>query len=156
MKHRKLRIALSVTCCIAFLASTSVWIFSYWWIIRVEGRLYPSALLGITSTEGRTLLTRQNLDGGIHFWFRVQRVDDWYDEIIKRGHGRPNLLTGWQVNSSSNFSYIQFPGWFPGLLFGFAALANWLPFGWRFSLRTLLIATTLIAVGLGMIVWATR
>jgi hypothetical protein len=27
---------------------------------------------------------------------------------------------------------------------------------WRFSLRTLLIATTLIAVGLGLAVWATR
>ena len=27
---------------------------------------------------------------------------------------------------------------------------------WRFSLRTLLIASTLIAIGLGLIVWATR
>ena len=27
---------------------------------------------------------------------------------------------------------------------------------WRFSLRTLLIATTLVAVGLGLIVWMTR
>ena len=32
--------------------------------------------------------------------------------------------------------------------------ASWLP--WRFSLRTLLIATTLFAVVLGLVVWAMR
>jgi hypothetical protein len=35
--------------------------------------------------------------------------------------------------------------------------APWLrQLGWRFSLRTLLIATTLVAIGLGLIVWATK
>jgi hypothetical protein len=34
------------------------------------------------------------------------------------------------------------------------AAATWLR--WRFSLRSLLIATTLVAVGLGLIVWMTR
>ena len=34
------------------------------------------------------------------------------------------------------------------------AAAPWIrDFNWRFSLRTLLITTTLIAVGLGLIVW---
>lgn len=44
------------------------------------------------------------------------------------------------------------------LIFVFLALAclPWLPFSKRFSLRTLLIVTTLIAVVLGIIVWAVR
>lgn len=34
--------------------------------------------------------------------------------------------------------------------------AVWLPVRWRYSLRTLLIATTLFAVVLGMIMWMSR
>jgi hypothetical protein len=47
------------------------------------------------------------------------------------------------------------PHWFPTLLFAAFAALPWLPFK-RFSLRTLLIATTLIAVVLGIIVWVAR
>ena len=44
------------------------------------------------------------------------------------------------------------------LVFATAALgtATWAPWSNRFSLRTLLIATTLVAVALGLIVWAAR
>ena len=41
--------------------------------------------------------------------------------------------------------------WLPALLFAAVAAIPWLR--WRFSLRTLLIATTLVAVVLGLIVW---
>jgi hypothetical protein len=47
-----------------------------------------------------------------------------------------------------------FPHWFVVLLFTTLAAAPWLfKICWRFSLRTLLIATTLVAVVLGLIVW---
>ena len=42
------------------------------------------------------------------------------------------------------------PHWFLALFAGTAAAAPWIK--WRFSLRTLLIATTLVAVGLAIIV----
>jgi hypothetical protein len=46
--------------------------------------------------------------------------------------------------------------WFMPILVGFLLLAvgPWIPP--RFSLRTLLIATTLVAVALGVIVWSLR
>jgi hypothetical protein len=44
------------------------------------------------------------------------------------------------------------PHWCPVLLLAMFAAAPW--FKWRFTLRTLLIATTLIAVVLGLAVWA--
>jgi hypothetical protein len=48
---------------------------------------------------------------------------------------------------------VVIPHWSPVLLFGAIASCPWLPwFKWRFSVRTLLIATTLVAVGLGMVV----
>jgi hypothetical protein len=46
---------------------------------------------------------------------------------------------------------IWIPFWTMTLPVGIAALLPWLPR--RFSLRTLLIATTLVAVGLGVIAW---
>src|SRR5258705_12148017 len=40
--------------------------------------------------------------------------------------------------------------------FSFAAIVPWLPWPKRFTLCTLLIATTLVAVVLGLIVWVTN
>ena len=48
----------------------------------------------------------------------------------------------------------MFPYWFLVLVFGGLAISPWTTRPkLRFSLRTLLIATTLVAVVLGMIVW---
>ncbi len=50
-------------------------------------------------------------------------------------------------------SILVIPYWFPTLSFGIIAAVPWLCcVRWLFSLRTLLIATTLVAVVLGMIV----
>ena len=46
----------------------------------------------------------------------------------------------------------RFPYWFAAFILGMIAELPWLH--WRFSLRTLLIATTLAAVVLGLIVRA--
>jgi hypothetical protein len=46
------------------------------------------------------------------------------------------------------------PDWFSVLVTATLVAAPWLR--WRFSLRTLLIATTLVTVVLGLIVYATR
>ncbi len=49
------------------------------------------------------------------------------------------------------------PYWFAVFVSATFAGAPWLSrLDWRFSLRTLLIATTLIAVLLGLIVWLSR
>ena len=45
------------------------------------------------------------------------------------------------------------PHWFPALLSVVLATIPWFSRSFRFSLRTLLIATTLVAVVLGLIVW---
>jgi hypothetical protein len=47
--------------------------------------------------------------------------------------------------------FLVLPHSVPALTLGFLAVAPWLP--WRFSLRTLLIATTLVAVMLGIAVY---
>jgi hypothetical protein len=46
------------------------------------------------------------------------------------------------------------PHWFPFVITATVAAAPWIR--WRFSLRTLLIAMTLVAVVLGTLVWLSR
>jgi hypothetical protein len=48
------------------------------------------------------------------------------------------------------------PDWFAILFCAILGGTTWIRWPKRFSLRTLLIATTLVAVVLGLIVWATR
>jgi branched-subunit amino acid ABC-type transport system permease component len=49
------------------------------------------------------------------------------------------------------------PHWFIAGFFAAFAATTWVrQLRWRFSLRTLLIATTLVAVVLGAIVWSIR
>ena len=55
----------------------------------------------------------------------------------------------------SQFTWrVRFPHWLPVFVTATIAALSWLP--WRFSLRTLLIVTTLVAVVLGLIVYAVR
>lgn len=58
----------------------------------------------------------------------------------------------WKISSVTQ--KVMFPYWSPILFFATLAATPWIH--WRFSLRTLLIFTTLVAVVLGVIVWATR
>jgi hypothetical protein len=62
------------------------------------------------------------------------------------------LENRWGFGLVSDWGVI--PHWFPVLLLATLATAPWLRR--RFSLRTLLIATTLVAVGLGVVVYAAR
>jgi hypothetical protein len=72
----------------------------------------------------------------------------------------PNGETGWDPRGMSGRSWaanctgVMVPHWFGVLIFVNLASLPWLR--WRFSLRTLLIATTLVAVALGLAVYATR
>jgi hypothetical protein len=54
-------------------------------------------------------------------------------------------------------SNLYLPYWLPTVLIAALAAMPWVrQLRWRFSLRTLLIATTLVAVVLGAIVWTVR
>jgi hypothetical protein len=48
------------------------------------------------------------------------------------------------------------PYWIPALVLGALSAAPWIRWSSRFSLRTLLIATTLVAAALGLVVYAAR
>ena len=66
---------------------------------------------------------------------------------------------GFAFTNTSIESLLQFPFWFAVVQTTLLMLLPWLsllPFSSRFSLRTMLIATTLLAVVLGLMVWTIR
>jgi hypothetical protein len=59
-----------------------------------------------------------------------------------------------QLPTGSIVSTTLVPYWIPVLLTATLAALPWLR--WRFSLKALMIGTTLVAVLMGLIVWAVR
>jgi hypothetical protein len=69
----------------------------------------------------------------------------------------PGKPAGWATSWNAgwkqlNGSAVMVPYWFLILIGGTLTVSPWIHWSKRFSLRTLLIATTLVAVGLGLVV----
>ena len=71
------------------------------------------------------------------------------DAVIDRDI--PGSFYGLRFKRFLDVSAIVLPNWFAVAMSAGAAVAPWIR--WQFSLRTLLIATMLVAVVLGIIVW---
>ena len=87
--------------------------------------------------------------GAMHFATALPNDSRW-TIIYAANH---NLGFGYLANPNS--AAVRIPMWALLFLSIAASAAPWLPFK-RFSLRTLLIATTLVAVVLGLFVWLSR
>jgi hypothetical protein len=140
--------ALSLTACVLLIA---LWVRSYRWGDRVNFPAPKTQGVVIESANGRVLAAIIGTDSPVTFkgviFSRYQRPD-----YQLGGSDTPFEL----LSEYSEYGVIV-PHWFLISLCAVAATLPWLP--WRsprqFSLRTLLIATTLVAVGLGVIVAAT-
>ncbi len=153
MRYRKLRIAWSVGCGIACVLLMVLWVRSFWVLDFVHRQNANLIQTTIGSEVGKIYLAHfdavvgykdapHNISGP-HGWRLVSRrpVDD---------PNSPHFV--WKRDAAG--VYLSLSHWSIAV---FAALIGgtiWLPY--RFSLRTLLIATTLVAVVLGLIVWVTR
>ena len=153
MRFRKLRIAFSTTCLIACVLLIALWVRSYWWLNLIKGPLTPSKTLVLTSSNG--FFAVGTLSSTAYIW----KVDRWSQEDLllqMKAAGIPANAKSWVyqltyfrlLNGGLESSYL-----YPTSVMGIATAALGWPIAWRFSLRTLLIATTLVAVVLGLIVW---
>lgn len=146
MKYRKLRIAWSVVWGTMAVLLIALWIRSYTscdnFAITAVGPLGTSmygsvqvpGAVGVTSKAPPMLRPTIRRFSGcqiVSFDIGESRKQD----IVHVTRGRQFVI----------------PHWLLLLLVAAFAATSWLPY--RFSLRTLLIATTLAAVGLGVVVW---
>jgi hypothetical protein len=140
MKYRKLRIAWSPLCGILCLLLIALWVRSYWRADCVQA-----------VHAGRTISLDTNT--GVAF-FCVQGsvpplpTPKWQHFSTESGVG-PIFHRNFWLPWSARVKGIQSPMWMPTIFVAALAGAPWLKR--RFSLRTLLIGMTIVAVALGLI-----
>jgi hypothetical protein len=155
--------ALSLTACVLLIA---LWVRSYFfrdfalvdfstarWIhlISMHGRL-SCAVANVpgTFTAGAAPILVPGVD--YHLWQKRFTEGNESSEIPREF--RPpifdSLFFDW--NTYDDGMEIVIPYWFFAFVFAALAVAPWITFSRRFSLCTLLVATTLVAVALGLLI----
>jgi hypothetical protein len=145
MRYRKPRIAWSVAWGVAAVLLCVLWVRSYSWR-QTFNRLTPNELYQeIASDSGRLSLQSQYQP-----FADVGPIDWEYEAYPPTFHEAPGFWFVWHDNEWS----AVIPHWFAMLFTLVLGVLPWLR--WRFSLRSLLVATTLVSVLLGLIVWAAK
>jgi hypothetical protein len=144
---RYLRIAFSATCGIACVLLIALWVRSYWWLDNVNfsmtGTNAMQSFEGVLSVHYRPTFTEPGVTSLAYAEFASAMKPPLSDKMPK-----------WYYGSGGSGTAIRCPHWFVTLLPCVLAVVPWIPK--RFTLRTLLIATTLVAAVLGLIVYAVR
>jgi hypothetical protein len=136
---RLLRIAFSAVCGIACVLLMVLWVRSYFRLDSLLVRVSPTHVVDVGSINGGLLLQFRENDFS-RGWLRKSHP------ITGRGIARSPFRFGSEFRSIH--SGIQIPHWSVVASAVLIAVAPWI----RFSLRTLLIATTLVAVVLRLAV----
>ena len=148
MKYRKLRIAWSLAFATAALAAATLWVRSQSYLDEYWVSSGPKRAFGVFSAKGSVSFAQQERKPNSSNY----TVGYNYIDIDKCTITKVRTILGFGVGSDSDTSFVRVPYWFAAVLLGTFATTPWL--SCRFSLRTLFISTTLIAVALGLIVWS--
>ncbi len=151
MRFRKLRIAWSVACGFACVLLIALWVRSYRWedaLVWVQG---PTRnVFSVGSMYGWVQLMYE--PGGDSEEMLLPRFCR-----LQRPPARSlKSVPSFALTANAAFTSIRFPIWVLVLLAAAIGTTSWLRFSCRFSLLRLLIATTLVAVVLGLAVWLAR
>jgi MFS family permease len=142
--HRKLRIAWSVGCGVAAALLIVLWVRSYW---RWDTLNY--CRFGAGSGEGIAMFVFDS-DAPLSGW--TESSSSYENDVEESAQPLSDRSLAW--NSRAGGFAIYIAHWL--LIFPIIAIATVPWVSWRFSLRTLLISITFVAVGLGVVVWSMR
>jgi hypothetical protein len=169
---RYLRIAFSATCVIACVLLIALWVRSYWLFDQIIHRASATEYVALSTNRGQLafggsddpLLSTVFKRDWMHLGFSLKGWD-----ISKQGSpfavfpaSTPRALLYWPrydspfvIGPSGSTSFeLSVPYWLLVLTSAAFGASPWIR--WRFSLRTLIIATTAVAMVMGSIVWAVR
>jgi hypothetical protein len=159
MKFRKLRIAWSVACILAIEPVCWLWVGSYHAATNWPKPQIECGDFAVYSVEGRLEAINAMFvesSGVSNDSYYVPNRFQWvpYDFESESFANRLGFHFQWW---SRSVWIVAIPYWFLAALAGVFAAAPWMrPLEWRYSLRTLLIATTLVAVVLGIVSFSTK
>jgi hypothetical protein len=146
---RWLRIAVTVVCSLVCIGLIGLLVRSYW---RAD-TVYNTDI-ALVSAQGCILFVyEQHTPHPYRNWgvvnqpISIWRNDHGPDPRGKFGFNFAHIPKGWLIAT---------PTWLLVILIGSIAAVPWIRWSWRFSLRTMLIVTTLVAMALGFIVWMAK
>jgi hypothetical protein len=145
MKHRRLRIAWSVAWGVVAVLLIALWVRSFWYADDL-GRYQNGSLYLIESACGSLRPVYSSDEGPGAFWV-------YSCELLAYTNSYEHPIFGLDSKDFPLYFQAYVPHWLLAIAFAVCAVVPWLHWSSRFSLRTLLIATTLVAVGLGAIAW---
>jgi hypothetical protein len=151
MKYRKLRISWSLFWGVACLLVIVLWVRSYWARDAVFVTIPFTGYFQFDSSCGAVQIFAEAAE------HQLPKLEYTSQMPTDFGAGGNHWYFYLQRNSDFRWLFVVvIPNWY--LVPPIAALATlpWLPWSKRFSLRTLLIATTLVAAGLGLAVYTLR
>jgi hypothetical protein len=149
-----LRLAFSVVCGTVCLLLIVLWIRSYSYVVNIQTLPMLDRAFQCSLLPGRIV-------------FAVYRPDAEWISTFSQIHKSEARFVRWDNANTRTFALnindygsgyvaIRFSYWFAASISTALATIPWLSWSRRFSLRTLLIATTLAALVLGAIVFAVR
>jgi hypothetical protein len=148
MKFRKLRITWTVFCVIAAVLVIVLWVRSCCYLTTDIFTFAPTTSLNLRIGTALGAVQVQWQDRTLSYWQTGIRSFTWSGMVKPQIHFF-RILFRFQHGPDR----LIFSLFYPLLLGGALALAPWIRYiSLRFSLRTLLIATTLVAVLLGLVV----
>jgi hypothetical protein len=136
MRFRKLRIAWSVAWGVFAVLLIALWVRSYWRVDDVA-RFQGGDMYLLESAYGSLRPVYSRGMGG---------PNKWHFESVPMSEAQyRHSAFGWDAADYPNYFMAYMPHWLPTLLLAALAAVPWVKWSKRFSLRTLLIATTVIA-----------
>src|SRR5262245_1377917 len=142
---RHLRIAVSIASGICCLLVIALWARSYWRWDSCGYRLSPSRGVVVNSFAGTAVVTLFNHGNGI-WTYESRNLADREPAVL---HKAPSSGVGLVTDTGGTSVFV--PHWLLALLLALGCGIPWMSY--RFSLRTLLAFTTLIALLLGIIIY---
>ena len=156
LRSRKLRIVWSVAWGIAAVLFIARWVRSYFAREGTRGVITSNFHVCVTSLRGELAIYFDRWPGNPHPWmFESNSEPSNMISVLPSITGKPPLSWfGCRWSFKPNLWAMIFPYWFLVSVCGAFVSLAWLSRSHRFSLRSLLIITTLFAVVLGLITYA--
>ncbi|HEX4412258.1 MAG TPA: hypothetical protein VH107_01430 [Lacipirellulaceae bacterium] len=150
MKHRKLRIAWSVAWGLGGVLLFALWVRSFWWRVGVSGTIAECYTI-IEAESGEftvNVVTHFKRAVSVQWYGRPIPFDESHElSMSSKAHGGFGF---WWWNYGNGFG-LKISLLWPMVIAALSGLLPWAALSKRFSLRTLLIVTTLVALVLGLI-----
>ena len=161
------RAAFSAVCLIAVALLLALWLRSYWWHDLIAVQVLPNSSIGGCSISGHLVCGIQQPDSEIGpFIMQTLALED-HPWLLEEVEGQPTTF-GFLADSFHGGRRVEVPHLFAVLVFSVLATLPWLrdirlrfipwlfQLRWQFGLRTLLITTTAVCIGLGVVAYLTK